>query len=157
MNKIDNVFVLGIGCSGMSSIAKYLAQKGMKVEGYDQRKSYITNQLEQDGVKVYFDGYDGDKPMTTREVIGKDKDKDLEISDYLSEREEIVKIIKLIGDSLGVPVEDNDNYAILLSYDLLDLNTLADIRYGLQKVSESDIHPRANKEMSHLKKLERKP
>ena len=101
-----------------------------------------------------FDGYDGDKPMTTREVIGKDKDKDLEISDYLSEREEIVKIIKLIGDSLGVPLEDNDNYEILLSYDLLDHNTLADIRYGLQKVSESDIHPRANKEISHLKKLE---
>ena len=103
-----------------------------------------------------FDGYDGDKPMITREVIDKDKDKDLEISDYLSEREEIVKIIKLIGDSLGVPLEDNDNYEILLSYDLLDHNTLADIRYGLQKVSESDIHPRANKEISHLKKLEAK-
>ena len=55
MNKIDNVFVLGIGGSGMSSIAKYLAQKGMKVNGYDQRKSYITNQLKQDGVEVYFD------------------------------------------------------------------------------------------------------
>ena len=55
MNKIESVFVLGIGGSGMSSIAKYLAQKDMKVEGYDQRKSYITNQLEQDGVKVYFD------------------------------------------------------------------------------------------------------
>ena len=55
MKKIENVFVLGIGGSGMSSIAKYLAQKGMKVEGYDQRKSYITNQLEQDGVKIYFD------------------------------------------------------------------------------------------------------
>ena len=40
MNKIDNVFVLVIGGSGMSSIAKYLAQKGMKVNGYDQRKSY---------------------------------------------------------------------------------------------------------------------
>ena len=55
MKKIENVFILGIGGSGMSSIAKYLAQKGMKVEGYDQRKSYITNQLEQDAVKVYFD------------------------------------------------------------------------------------------------------
>jgi len=55
MNKIESVFVLGIGGSGMSSIAKYLAQKDIKVEGYDQRKSYITNQLEQDGVKVHFD------------------------------------------------------------------------------------------------------
>ena len=55
MNKYEKVYILGIGGSGMSSIAKYLAQKNIKVEGYDQRKSYITNQLEQDGVKVDFD------------------------------------------------------------------------------------------------------
>ena len=41
---------MGIGGSGMSSIAKYLKQKGHDVEGYDQRSSYITNLLESDGV-----------------------------------------------------------------------------------------------------------
>ena len=40
---------MGIGGSGMSSIAKYLKQKGHDVEGYDQRISYITNLLESDG------------------------------------------------------------------------------------------------------------
>ena len=44
---------MGIGGSGMSSIAKYLKQKGHNVEGYDQRISYITNLLESDGVKTF--------------------------------------------------------------------------------------------------------
>ena len=46
---------MGIGGSGMSSIAKYLKQKGYHVEGYDQRISYITNILENDGVRTYQD------------------------------------------------------------------------------------------------------
>ena len=42
-----SIYVLGIGGSGMSSIGKYLKQKGMNVVGYDQRKSFITNLLKQ--------------------------------------------------------------------------------------------------------------
>ncbi len=45
MNKYKEVYILGIGGSGMSSIAKYLAQKNIDVSGYDQRKSFINNQL----------------------------------------------------------------------------------------------------------------
>ena len=41
----DKFFILGIGGSGMSSIAKYLIEAGSTVVGYDQRKSQITNQL----------------------------------------------------------------------------------------------------------------
>ena len=55
MNNYKDIYVLGIGGSGMSSIAKYLAQKGYNVKGYDQRKSFVTNQLEQDGIKVDFE------------------------------------------------------------------------------------------------------
>ena len=47
-----NIYILGVGGSGMSSIAKYLKQKGDNVIGYDQRKSYVTNLLNQDGIKV---------------------------------------------------------------------------------------------------------
>ena len=53
MKSIKNykdVFILGIGGSGMSSIAKYLNQRGSIVKGYDQRSSYVTNLLENDGV-----------------------------------------------------------------------------------------------------------
>ena len=48
MNKYKEVYILGIGGSGMSSIAKYLVQQNIDVAGYDQRKSFITNQLNQD-------------------------------------------------------------------------------------------------------------
>ncbi len=54
MKKFKEVYILGIGGSGMSSIAKYLVQQNIDVSGYDQRKSFITNQLNQDGVKVDF-------------------------------------------------------------------------------------------------------
>ncbi len=54
MKKFKEVYILGIGGSGMSSIAKYLVQQNIDVSGYDQRKSFITNQLNQDGIKVEF-------------------------------------------------------------------------------------------------------
>jgi len=50
IKQYKEVFILGIGGSGMSSIAKYLSQRGAIVKGYDQRSSYITNLLENDGV-----------------------------------------------------------------------------------------------------------
>ena len=53
INNFNKIFIMGIGGSGMSSIAKYLKQKGYHVEGYDQRISYITNLLENDGVKTH--------------------------------------------------------------------------------------------------------
>ncbi len=50
INKYKEVFILGIAGSGMSSIAKYLNQRGSIVRGYDQRSSYVTNLLQNDGV-----------------------------------------------------------------------------------------------------------
>lgn len=50
IKKYKEVFILGIAGSGMSSIAKYLNQSGAIVRGYDQRSSYVTNLLENDGV-----------------------------------------------------------------------------------------------------------
>ena len=55
MKEYKDVYIFGIGGSGMSSIAKYLVQQNMNVSGYDQRKSFITNQLQQDGIDVNFD------------------------------------------------------------------------------------------------------
>ena len=55
INDFKSYYIIGIGGSGMSSIAKYLFQKGLEVSGYDQRSSYITNLLNNDGIKVDFD------------------------------------------------------------------------------------------------------
>ena len=54
-NSYNSVYIIGIGGSGMSSIAKYLSQRGLDVSGYDQRSSYVTNLLNNDGIKVDFD------------------------------------------------------------------------------------------------------
>ena len=55
INAFKSCYIIGIGGSGMSSIAKYLFQKGVEVSGYDQRSSYVTNLLNNDGIKVDFD------------------------------------------------------------------------------------------------------
>ena len=53
--KTESFFIIGIGGSGMSSIAKYLREAGAIVQGYDQRTSQITNQLLKLGVVVTTD------------------------------------------------------------------------------------------------------
>ena len=102
------------------------------------------------------DGYEGDKPMITRETIDQDSDNKLMIEEYLSEKEDIVKTIKLISGSIGIVLTDPDIYELLLSYELLDHNILADVRYDMLEVVNTDIHPRVNKEIEKIKALEKK-
>ncbi|PJZ48418.1 UDP-N-acetylmuramate--L-alanine ligase [Leptospira saintgironsiae] len=46
-------FFLGIGGSGMSSLAHILADAGFEVSGYDGKKSQITENLEKKDVKIF--------------------------------------------------------------------------------------------------------
>ena len=46
---------MGIGGSGMSSIAKFLHQSGVHTKGYDQRSSYVTDLLSNDGLSIELD------------------------------------------------------------------------------------------------------
>lgn len=46
-------FFLGIGGSGMSSLAHILADAGFEVSGYDGKKSQVTDNLEKKGVKIF--------------------------------------------------------------------------------------------------------
>ena len=55
LNKFKEVYILGIGGSGMSSIAKFLHQSGVETKGYDQRASYITDLLNNDGLCIEVD------------------------------------------------------------------------------------------------------
>ena len=103
-----------------------------------------------------FDGYDDDKPIQMREVLDTEKEKELEISEFLKEKEEITNIIKLISGSLNVNLLDEDIYDILILYELLDHTILSDTRYGMRDVSFTDIHPRVSKRVESIKKLEKK-
>ena len=45
LEKYKNIYFLGIGGIGMSSLALYFIDKQKSVGGYDKVKSSITNQL----------------------------------------------------------------------------------------------------------------
>ncbi len=49
-----NVYFLGIGGIGMSALARYFNQQGVKVSGYDKTPSVLTRELEQEGIKVHY-------------------------------------------------------------------------------------------------------
>ena len=53
-NRIKYYF-LGIGGIGMSSLAKYLFDKGYKVMGYDKTPSNNTSKLVLSGIPILFD------------------------------------------------------------------------------------------------------
>ena len=88
--------------------------------------------------------YDDDKPIQNREVLNTDKEKELEISEFLKEKEEIVNIIKLISGSLNVNLLDEDIYDILILYELLDHTILSDTRYEMRDISFTDIRTDSN-------------
>lgn len=51
----SNIYFIGIGGIGMSAIARYYHQKGLKVTGYDKTPSELTLALENEGIKVHYE------------------------------------------------------------------------------------------------------
>ncbi|SDG68636.1 UDP-N-acetylmuramate--L-alanine ligase [Psychroflexus sediminis] len=48
------VFLIGIGGIGMSALARYFNQKGLKVSGYDRTESTLTKTLIEEGIDVVY-------------------------------------------------------------------------------------------------------
>lgn len=59
LEKINSVYFVGIGGIGMSALARYFHSKGKNVAGYDRVSSFITQELENEGMKVTFDDDQG--------------------------------------------------------------------------------------------------
>lgn len=55
LNKIKNVYFIGIGGIGMSAIARYFNSRGVKVSGYDKTPTPLTGELEQEGIQIHFE------------------------------------------------------------------------------------------------------
>lgn len=66
INKIENVYLLGIGGIGMSALARYYNHAGVKVAGYDRTQSKLTAELESEGISVH---YTDDISLIPREII----------------------------------------------------------------------------------------
>ncbi|KUK57664.1 MAG: UDP-N-acetylmuramate--L-alanine ligase, partial [Bacteroidetes bacterium 38_7] len=54
-DKLNSIYFLGIGGIGMSSLARYFHQKGIKVLGYDRSPSRLTEELMAEGIDIHFD------------------------------------------------------------------------------------------------------
>ncbi|MEZ4776622.1 MAG: UDP-N-acetylmuramate--L-alanine ligase [Bacteroidia bacterium] len=54
MNEVKNIYFLGIGGIGMSALAQYFHLKGNRVSGYDRSRSIVTDQLESEGMTVFY-------------------------------------------------------------------------------------------------------
>ena len=55
INSIKNIYFIGIGGIGMSALARYFNQKGIKVFGYDKTSTTLTKQLEAEGMAIHYD------------------------------------------------------------------------------------------------------
>ena len=54
LNDIKKVYFVGIGGIGMSAIARFFNEKGVKVSGYDKTVTPLTSQLEAEGIEVHY-------------------------------------------------------------------------------------------------------
>jgi UDP-N-acetylmuramate--alanine ligase len=54
INKISSVYFLGIGGIGMSALARYFNELGVKVSGYDKTETALTKKLQAEGIDIHF-------------------------------------------------------------------------------------------------------
>jgi len=52
---IKRVYFIGIGGIGMSALARYFHEHGVKVSGYDRTPSALCRELEQEGISIHYD------------------------------------------------------------------------------------------------------
>ena len=54
VDKIREVYFIGIGGIGMSAIARFFHSKGVKVSGYDKTSTVLTKELESSGIAIHY-------------------------------------------------------------------------------------------------------
>lgn len=55
IDRLHNIFFLGIGGIGMSALARYFHARGVKVSGYDKTPSALTLELQREGMEISFE------------------------------------------------------------------------------------------------------
>lgn len=54
-NNIKKAYFIGVGGIGMSAIARYFNSRGIEVFGYDRTLTQLTQQLENEGIKIHYE------------------------------------------------------------------------------------------------------
>lgn len=52
---ISEICFIGIGGIGMSALARFFLERGIKVSGYDKTKTTLTSQLEREGIAIHYE------------------------------------------------------------------------------------------------------
>lgn len=95
---------------------------------------------------------DNDKPLQFREQIQEDTNlNDENIEEYLTKKLNWVRIVKNITGSLGFQFEDKDIYEILQINEIINNDILANKRYEMMNVSDSENHPYISEIMKNKK------
>lgn len=55
LEKIHNVYFIGIGGIGMSALARYFRFIGKNVAGYDKTPTHLTDELKESGIHIHFE------------------------------------------------------------------------------------------------------
>jgi UDP-N-acetylmuramate--alanine ligase len=55
IEKLNEVYFIGIGGIGMSALARFFHEGGVKVSGYDKTATVLTKELEASGIPVHYD------------------------------------------------------------------------------------------------------
>ena len=54
LNRVHNVYFVGIGGIGMSALARYFSYLGKAVYGYDRKETNLTKKLSSEGIEVHY-------------------------------------------------------------------------------------------------------
>jgi len=55
LQQLKNIYFIGIGGIGMSAIARYFNERGVKIFGYDKTQSVLTDQLSAEGMDICYE------------------------------------------------------------------------------------------------------
>lgn len=68
-NTLHTVYFIGIGGIGMSALARYYNERGVSVFGYDRVSTPLTQQLENEGITIYYHENASNIPVDTDLVV----------------------------------------------------------------------------------------
>ena len=100
------------------------------------------------------EGFTDDKPVKSNEALINTKETEI-IKEKLDSKKEVVSLISMIANMFGVILNEKDIYEIIISYDNINHNILADNRYNMVGVSNTDIHPKVKNLLTENKKAEK--
>ena len=55
LDRLKNVYFIGIGGIGMSALARFFVHAGKKVAGYDRTAGSLTRHLASEGMDIHYD------------------------------------------------------------------------------------------------------